>query len=128
MATRRDWIKNGYIKILATSKKRRDPRIPDIATMEELAPAGSKGLLQALYAGQNLARSLVLPPGVPADRVKILRDAFASMTQDEHFLKESEKLGLEVHLIRGEDMNRDIEGTLGDKRLMDLYRTIATAK
>ena len=33
-----------------------------------------------------------------------------------------------VDLIRGEDMNRDIEGTLGDKRLMDLYRTIATAK
>ena len=59
--------------------------------------------------------------------MKILRDAFASMTQDELFLKESEKLGLEVDLIRGEDMNRDIEGTLGDKWLMDLYRTIATA-
>jgi tripartite-type tricarboxylate transporter receptor subunit TctC len=128
MATRRDWMKNGYIKILATSKKRRDPRIADIATMEELAPAGSKGLLQALYAGQNLARSVVLPPAVPADRVKILRDAFTSMTQDEFFLKESEKLGLEVDLIRGEDMNRDIEGTLSDKRLMDLYRMIATAK
>lgn len=93
MATRRDWIKNGYIKIFATSKKRRDPRMPDIETMEELAPAGSKGLLQALYAGQNLARSVVLPPAVHANRVKILRDAFASMTKDEHFLKESEKLG-----------------------------------
>lgn len=33
-----------------------------------------------------------------------------------------------VDLIRGEDMNRDIEGTLGDKRLMDLYRTIATGE
>jgi tripartite-type tricarboxylate transporter receptor subunit TctC len=128
MATRREWIKSGYIKILATSKKGRDPRIPDVATMEELAPPGSKGLLQALYAGQNLARSVVLPPGVPADRVKILRDAFAAMTRDELFLKESEKLGLEVDLIRGEDMNRDIEGTLRDKRLMDLYRMIATAK
>ena len=128
MATRREWTKNGYIKILATSKKRRDPRVPDIATMEELAPAGSKGLLQALYAGQNLARSVVLPPGVPADRVKILRDAFAAMTKDEHFQKESEKLGLEVDLIRGEDMNRDIESTLRDKRLMDLYRMIASAK
>jgi tripartite-type tricarboxylate transporter receptor subunit TctC len=128
MATRREWVKNGYIKILATSKKSRDPRVPEIATMEELAPAGSKGLLQALYAGQNLARSVVLPPGVPADRVKILRDAFAAMTKDEHFQKESEKLGLEVDLIRGEDMNRDIESTLRDKRLMDLYRMIASAK
>ena len=93
MATRREWIKNGYIKILTTSRKSRDPRVPDIATMEELAPAGSKGLLQALYAGQNLARSVVLPPAVPADRVKILRDAFAAMTKDDQFQKEAEKLG-----------------------------------
>jgi tripartite-type tricarboxylate transporter receptor subunit TctC len=96
--------------------------------MEEIAPAGSKGLLNALYAGQNLARSVVLPPGVPADRVKIWRDAFAAMTKNEAFNKEAEKLGLEVELIRGEEMNRDIEATLRDKRLMDLYRMIASAK
>jgi tripartite-type tricarboxylate transporter receptor subunit TctC len=128
MSTRREWVKNGYIKMLATSKKRRDPRIPDVAPMEEIAPAGSKGLLNALYAGQNLARSLVLPPNVPANRVKMLRDAFATMTKDEQFLKESEKIGLEVELIRGEELNRDIESTLSDKRLMDLYRMIASAK
>ena len=128
MSTRREWVKNGYIKLFATSKKRRDPRIPDVAPMEEIAPAGSKGLLNALYAGQNLARSVVLPPNVPADRVKVLRDAFAVMTKDEQFLKESEKIGLEVELIRGEEMNRDIETTLLDKRLMDLYRMIASAK
>ena len=128
MATRREWLKNGYIKILASSKKRRDPRVPDVQTMEEMAPAGSKGLLQALYAGQNLARSVVLPPGVPADRVKILRDSFAAMTKDELFQKEADKLGLEIDLIRGEDLNRDIESTLRDQRLMDLYRMIASAK
>ena len=128
MSTRREWTKNGYIKLFTTSKKRRDPRIPDVAPMEEIAPAGSKGLLNALYAGQNLARSLVLPPNVPANRVKMLRDAFAVMTKDEQFLKESEKIGLEVELIRGEELNRDIESTLSDKRLMDLYRMIASAK
>lgn len=128
MATRREWIKNGFIKILATSKKKRDPRVPDVAPMEEVAPAGTKGVLRALYAGQNLARSVVLPPGVPEDRSKIWRDAFAAMTKDEAFNKEADKLGLEVELIRGEEMNRDIEGTMRDKRLMDLYRMIASAK
>jgi tripartite-type tricarboxylate transporter receptor subunit TctC len=128
MATRREWIEKGYIKMLASSKRRRDPRIANVASMEELAPAGSKSLLNALYAGQNLARSVVLPPAVPADRVKILRDAFAAMTKDEQFLKEAEKQGMEVELIRGEDLNRDIEETLRDKRLMDLYRMIASAK
>ena len=52
----------------------------------------------------------------------MLRDAFAAMTKDEQFLKEAEKIGLEVGLIRGEELNRDIESTLRDKRLMDLYR------
>ena len=65
---------------------------------------------------------------MPADRVKILRDAFAALSKDELFLKESEKMGLEISLIRGEDMNRDVEETVRDKRLMEMYRTITEVK
>ena len=128
MATKREWLKSGYIKPLVTSRTTRDHRLPNVPSIEEIAPAGTKGLLSALKAAQNIGRSLALPPGVPPDRVKELRDAFAAMTKDEQFLKEAEKLGLEVGLIRGEDLNRDIESTLRDKRLMDLYRTIASVK
>jgi tripartite-type tricarboxylate transporter receptor subunit TctC len=81
-------------------------------------PPGTKGLLGALYAS----------PGVPADRVKVLRDAFAAMTKDEGFIKESEKMGLEIALTRGEEMNRDIEATMRDKRLMEMYKTITSVK
>lgn len=128
MATRREWTKNGFIKPLVTSRKTRDPRLPEVPSIEELAPPGSKGLLAALYASQDLARSVALPPGVPADRVKILRDAFAAMTKDEAFIKEADKMGLEIGLIRGEDMNRDIEATIRDKRLMEMYKTITEVK
>ena len=97
-------------------------------SIDEIAPAGSKGLLAAMYASQNLSRSVAMNPGVPADRVKIMRDAFAAMTKDEQFIKESEKMGLEISLIRGEEMNRDIEATMRDKRLMDMYKQITTVK
>ena len=126
-ATKRDWLKTGYIKPLVTSRRTRDTRLPQVPAIEELAPAGSKGLLSALYAAENIGRSIVLPPGVPPDRVKMLRDAFAAMTKDEQFLKDAEKLGLEIGLIRGEQMNRDIENTLRDRRIMDLYRKITSA-
>ena len=43
-------------------------------------------------------------------------------------LKESEKMGLEISLIRGEDMKRDVEETIRDKRLMAMYKTITTVK
>jgi len=127
-ATKREWIKTGYVKTLVTSKQIRDTRLPAVPSIDELAPAGSKGLLAALYASQNLSRSVALNPGVSADRVKILRDAFAAMTKDEQFIKESEKMGLEIGLIRGDEMNRDIETTMADKRLMEMYKTITTVK
>jgi tripartite-type tricarboxylate transporter receptor subunit TctC len=117
------------VKTLVTSKKIRDSRLPEVPSIDELAPAGSKGLLAALYASQSLSRSIALNPGVPADRVKILRDAFVAMTKDEQFIKESEKMGLEIGLIRGEEeMNRDIEATMRDKRLMEMYKTITMVK
>ena len=128
MATRREWLKSGYIKPLVTSRRTRDARVPGVPSIAELAPAGSMGLLSALAAAQNIGRAIALPPGVPPDRVKELRDAFAAMTKDEQFLKEAEKIGLEVGLIWGEDLNRDLEKTLRDKRMMDLYRMIASAR
>jgi tripartite-type tricarboxylate transporter receptor subunit TctC len=127
-ATKREWLKSGYIKPLVTSRKSRDARLPDLPSIEELAPAGTKSLLAALHAAQNISRSIALGPGVPADRVKVLRDAYAAMAKDELFIKEAEKMGAETTLIRGEDMNRDIEATVRDKRLMDMYKTITEVK
>jgi tripartite-type tricarboxylate transporter receptor subunit TctC len=128
LGTRREWIEKRYIRLLVTSKNKRDPRLPEVPTIEELAPAGKKNLLSALYAAENIGRSVVLPPGVSPERVKVLRDAFAEMTQDPQFLKEAEKIGLEIGLTRGEDMNRDIEKTVRDKELMGVYKMIMTAQ
>jgi tripartite-type tricarboxylate transporter receptor subunit TctC len=127
-ATKREWLKSGYIKPLVTSRKSRDARLPDLPSIEELAPPGTKSLLAALHAAQNISRSIALGPGVPTDRVKVLRDAYAAMAKDEQFIKEAEKMGAETTLIRGEDMNRDIEATVRDKRLMEMYKTITEVK
>jgi hypothetical protein len=37
-------------------------------------------------------------------------------------------MGLEIGLIRGEEMKRDIEATMNDKRLLEMYKTITTVK
>jgi hypothetical protein len=50
------------------------------------------------------------------------------MTQDPQFLKEGEKIGLEIGLTRGEELNRDIDSTVGDKEIMGIYRKIMTAQ
>src|SRR5215468_10346564 len=127
LSTRREWVDKRFIRLLATSKSKRDQRIPEVPTIEELAPAGKRNMLTALYAAENIGRSIVLPPGVPADRVKVLRDAFTAMTKDPQFAQEGEKIGLEIGLTRGEEMNRIVENTVRDKSLMEVYRKIVTA-
>ena len=64
MATKREWLKSGYIKPLLTSRKTRDARIPGVPSILELAPAGSQGLLSALSAAQNIGRSIAFCCGV----------------------------------------------------------------
>lgn len=62
-ATKRDWLKTGFIKPLVTSRRARDSRLPNVPSIEELAPAGTRGLLGALAAAQNIGRSIVSLPG-----------------------------------------------------------------
>ena len=91
MSTRRAWIEKRFIRLLATSKNKRDPRIAEVPTIEELAPPGKKNLLSALYAAENIGRSIVYLPEFLRNESKFFRDAFAAMTQDPQFLKEGEE-------------------------------------
>ena len=46
-------------------------------------------------------RPFVAPPGVPADRVAALRDAFDAMTKDPAFLDEALRLRMDVQPATG---------------------------
>jgi tripartite-type tricarboxylate transporter receptor subunit TctC len=49
-------------------------------------------------------RPFVAPPGVPEDRAKLLRDAFAATVRDPAFLAQAEKQQMELSPISGEDI------------------------
>jgi tripartite-type tricarboxylate transporter receptor subunit TctC len=46
----------------------------------------------------------VAPPGVPADRVKALQDAFMAMCRDPGVLDEADKLGIDMSAINAEQI------------------------
>jgi tripartite-type tricarboxylate transporter receptor subunit TctC len=56
-----------------------------------------------------MGRPFFAPPGVPTERVQVLRDAFAKTFSDPKFLEEAEKQGIEVQLVRGEDIQKLLE-------------------
>jgi tripartite-type tricarboxylate transporter receptor subunit TctC len=121
-ATRSHWVEKNFIKILAVTSETRDSRLPNVPTLEELAPADRKPLLEAMYSVQG--RTFAMPPGVPPDRVKILRDAFAAMFKDKDFQQDVDKLGWNDELIRGEDLNKKVEGLVHNEASMGFFRKL----
>ena len=121
-ATRSHWVEKNFIKVLVVTSPTRDSRLPNVPTLEELAPANSKPLLEAMYSVQG--RTFAMPPGVPPERAKILRDAFAAMFKDREFQQDVDKLGWNDELIHGELLNKKVEELLHNEVAMGFFRKI----
>ena len=59
---------------------------------------------------------MVAPPGVPADRVKILRDAYARALKDPNLLAEVDKSRLDMEPSSGEEIQTLIKELMEQKR------------
>ena len=60
--------------------------------------------LELLMVSQTMDRPVLAPPGVPAERVRTLRDALIAVTRDDAFRADVERRNLQVDPLRGEDM------------------------
>ncbi len=58
-------------------------------------------LLQLMLSDTRIASPLVAPGGLADARVKELRDGFDAMMKDAEFLKEADKLGIEIEPTPG---------------------------
>jgi len=103
------WRKRGFVNVLMQSGAKRDPRLKDAPTIYELmdkykTPAAGRSLSKVVLAAGEFGRPLVAPPDIPADRLKILRDAFDKSVQDPALLATAEKRRLEMDPASGNEL------------------------
>ncbi len=103
------WRKKGFVRNIIQTGRKRDPRLPDTPTIYELmdqykVPDESRRLATVVLGGDNLGRPLIGTPGIPPDRVKILRDAFAKTMTDPDFLADIQKRKYELDPTPGEEL------------------------
>ncbi len=94
-----DWLKpDGPMKVLvAFGRDTRLKEYPDVPTARELAKGDrERRLIEAIEVPYKLSRPFAAPPGVPADRAKILQAAFVEVHSDRQFLQEADKAGLDI--------------------------------
>ncbi len=84
-------------------------------------------ILDVVFMTTLLARPYIAPPGIPADRVNALRDAFTAVMKDPDFLAEMEKAQLQVNSTSGADMERDVRAAfaLPEALIAKVRKTLA---
>jgi tripartite-type tricarboxylate transporter receptor subunit TctC len=63
-----------------------------------------------IHSPHKFARPFVLPPGVPKERVQVLRNAFEETLKDKEFLAETEKMKLGLNPFGGEELEKTVTG------------------
>jgi tripartite-type tricarboxylate transporter receptor subunit TctC len=103
------WHKRGFDRHLVQTSRKKDPRAADAPTLDELfdqykVPANSRRLAQVLLAAGDFGRPMMVTPGTPPDRVKILRDAYVKTLSDPDVLEEAKKGRMDVDPATGEEL------------------------
>lgn len=105
------WHKRGFDRHLVYTSRKKDPRVTDAPTLNELfdqykVPESSRRLAQVLLAAGDFGRPMMVTPGTPADRVKMLRDAFVKTLNDREVLEEAKKSRMDVDPATGEELEK----------------------
>jgi tripartite-type tricarboxylate transporter receptor subunit TctC len=100
------WIRENKVRFLAVVSPRRSRLMPELPILHDFAKDEKQTqMLDLILASQLWGRPYLMPPGVPQDRVTAVREAFNRMTADRAFLEETRKLGLDVELVRGDEID-----------------------
>lgn len=106
------WIRDGKIRILVQYTQERHPRLPDVPAMVEFGDTKEDKEVLSLFGGTAaVGRSLMAPPGIPADRLKALRAAFLAMTRDPAVVAEMKSKNMELDPLSGDKLQALIDKT-----------------
>jgi tripartite-type tricarboxylate transporter receptor subunit TctC len=126
-STRPMWLRDKSAKAIVQYGPEKLAELPDVPFAPDLVGNDDDRLvMQAAFAPLVLGRPFLMPPGLPADRVTALRQAFAATMTDPEFLAESEKIGLGLNAPRtGEQMQAVMERTYqSPPRVIDRLRQL----
>jgi tripartite-type tricarboxylate transporter receptor subunit TctC len=107
-----EWVRTGFVRpMIQFGRVDRLPALKDVPTARELARTPQdRALVEFAELPQLMARPYAAPPGVPADRVAILRKAFIQANNDPAYIAEAKKMQLELTPQGGEAVQELVAG------------------
>lgn len=103
------WRKKAFARILMQTGQTRDARLSDVPTLGELmdefkTPEMERRLVPLVMAATDFGRPIVAPPGIPSDRLNLLREAFLKTMKDPELLAEAKRKNFDITPSTGADL------------------------
>jgi len=105
LTLRPDWIANKKVNVLFQAGARPNSKLKGVPFILDLARTRQeKEAVDFLFAGNSLGRPFIAPPDMPAELIKMLRDAFNATMKDDQFIADAERQRLDVAPEDGEHL------------------------
>jgi tripartite-type tricarboxylate transporter receptor subunit TctC len=103
------WRKNNFAKAIIQLGQKRDSRLADVPTLNELmerykTPDIGRRVALIVTASEIFQRPYMGPPAMRPEHIKILREAFQRTLKDGAFLEEVKSKKLDAEYTSGEEM------------------------
>ena len=115
------WHKNGFDRHLVQTGNKKDPRLADAPTLVELmdkkkTSAFSRSVAKVMLVSATLGRPMIATPGMPADRIKILRDAYSKAFKEPEVVEEAKKTKLDLEVLGGAEVEAQIREVMNQPK------------
>lgn len=109
-AVRPQWLRDKKVTILMQGALQNDPELKGIPNaLEFIKNPADRQILELHFTQKTAARPVIMPPGVPAERLAVLRKAFAALANDQEFQTEAKKSRVEFNFVPGGEIERVVK-------------------
>jgi tripartite-type tricarboxylate transporter receptor subunit TctC len=104
---RPDWLRDRKVTLLMQGALQRDRDLPDLpSALDFVGNDADRKVMELFFTQKTIARPVIAPPGIPPDRLAILRVWFSALASDQEFLADAEKSGLDVSPVSGHAVDK----------------------
>ena len=107
------WHKSGFDRHIVQTGAKKDSRLPDAPKLTELldkikTPALSRNVARVMLVSATLGRPLIGTPGIPPERIKVLREAYLKAFAEPEVVQEAKKSRLDLETLAGAEVETQI--------------------
>jgi tripartite-type tricarboxylate transporter receptor subunit TctC len=135
MTSHGDWIKDKKAKIIAQFGTKKHAEMPDVPLLQDyVIDPQDKKAVRLFLSRQDTGKPYFAPPGVPAERLEILRRAFDKAVRDPALIAEAKAAGLDIEgPMSGKEIEVFIKEAMASppslaKRINDIFAKFSKPK